>query len=75
MTVSEFCRTHTNACELVAICDPYIRHMVWIDHEDIFVIDKEYIRKEVIKEEWGTLPIVDLYGNENKIPCHFLYIK
>lgn len=51
MTVREFCLHQTRVGELVVIRDcGYIKHEVWIDYEDIFVLDKRYAKKEVKKD-------------------------
>ena len=73
MTVREFCRHKTQALELCVIRDSgWIVHSVWIDYEDIFVLSSKYENKEVIKDEWGTIPIVDKNGNKINVPCHYI---
>lgn len=73
MTVREFCRHKTQALELCIIRDSgWIVHSVWIDYEDIFVLSNRYENKEVIKDEWGTIPIVDKNGNKINVPCHYI---
>lgn len=73
MTVREFCRHKTQALELCIIRDSgWIVHSVWIDYEDIFVLSNRYENKEVIKDEWGTIPIVDKNGNKIDVPCHYI---
>lgn len=73
MTVREFCRHKTQALELCVIRDSgWIVHSVWIDYEDIFVLSSKYENKEVIKDEWGTIPIVDKNGNKIDVPCHYI---
>ena len=73
MTVREFCRHKTQALELCIIRESgWIVHSVWIDYEDIFVLSSKYENKEVIKDEWGTIPIVDKNGNKIDVPCHYI---
>ena len=73
MTVREFCRNKTRALELCIIRDSgWIVHSVWIDYEDIFVLSNQYENKEVIKDEWGTIPIVDKNGNKIDVSCHYI---
>ena len=73
MTVREFCRHKTQALELCIIRESgWIVHSVWIDYEDIFVLSNQYENKEVIKDEWGTIPIVDKNGNKIDVPCHYI---
>ena len=75
MTVSEFCLHHTNVQELVVITDGgWIRATTWLDYEDIFVIPECYRDKEVQKDEWGELTIVNKDGEKSKIPCHYIEI-
>ena len=73
MTVREFCRHKTQALELCIIRESgWIVHSVWIDYEDIFVLSNQYENKEVIKDEWGIIPIVDKNGNKIDVPCHYI---
>lgn len=73
MTIREFCRHKTQALELCIIRESgWIVHSVWIDYEDIFVLSNQYENKEVIKDEWGTIPIVDKNGNKIDVPCHYI---
>lgn len=73
MTVREFCRHKTQALELCIIRESgWIVHSVWIDYEDIFVLSNQYENKEVIKDEWGTILIVDKNGNKIDVPCHYI---
>ena len=74
ITVAEFCLHHTKVKELIGICDPYLRHTVFIDHEDIFVIDSEYRNLKVKSDKWGTISVIDQAGNNVIVPIHYLYV-
>ena len=69
LTVSQFCRLKTNATELCIIRDSgYIVAAVYIDHEDIFRIEKRLAEAIVKNDYYGT---INLWGMEN-VPCHYI---
>lgn len=73
MTVSEFCRTKTQALELCAITyDGWIIATVWIDYEDLFHIDKKVAKMKVKSDKWGTIPVVTEHGGKIIVPCHYI---
>ena len=73
MTVREFCRYHTQVGELVVIRDcGYIKHTVWIDYEDIFVLSPKYSKREIKKDEWGYLTVTTRHGDKIEVPCHYI---
>ena len=75
MTLNEFLRTKTNACELCVICDSgYIMITVWIDFEDLFCryINSSLREKEVKKHWWGDIAIVNENNAKIRIPCHYV---
>lgn len=71
MTVREFCKRRTNPNELCTITEGgWIVASVWIDYEDLFVINDRLAKREVISDRWTTLPIVTEHGDTIAIPCH-----
>lgn len=74
MTVREFCLHKTRAKELIGICDPWLRHTVFIDHEDLFVIDGRFRDLEVKSDSWSTIKVVDSNGNTVIVPIHYLEV-
>ena len=73
MTVSKFCREHTQVHQLCVIrLDGWIVETVWIDSEDIFRVTRLSADSEVKKTEFGELPIKTEHGDVIHIPC--LYI-
>lgn len=74
ITVREFCLHHTQTGELIGICTPWLVHTVFIDCEDIFVIDNRYRNLKVKTDSWGTLTAVNQLGEKVKVPIHNLYV-
>lgn len=75
ITVWEFCFKKTDIHELIVIReDGWIRHTVWIDSEDIFVIHPDYANRRVKSDSWGTLVTRDKDGNRVEVSCHYLDI-
>lgn len=73
MTLREFLRTKTNAKELCVIRDSgWIVATCWIDYEDLFYIPSRLANKEIKKDEWNYLPIVNENNAVIKIPCHYV---
>ena len=73
MTVREFCLKKTQVNELCAIRDSgWIIATVWVDHEDLFSIDKRVSEMEVKSDVWGTLSIVTEHGDKISVPCHYI---
>lgn len=48
----------------------YTVSIVWTDSEDLFIIDKELLDKDVISDEFGTIALVDNYGNHTDVCYH-----
>ena len=75
MTLREFLIKKTNALELCAICEGgWITATCWIDHEDLFHIPPKLADREVKREKWEDLTIVNENNASIKIPCHFIYV-
>lgn len=73
MTVREFCLIKTQTGELCVFRDRgWVISAVYIDSEDLFVIDYGILAREVKADEWGTLPIVTKHGDPLMIPCHYI---
>lgn len=73
MTLREFLRKKTNALELCAIReDGWITATCWIDHEDLFHIPPKLADREVKRDKWEDLTIVNENNASIKIPCHFI---
>lgn len=76
MILSDFLRHKTNARELCVICDcGWIVATCWIDNEDLFLINQNLVYKEVLKDSWGTLLVVNERNDEVRIPCHYIDIE
>ena len=64
MTVYEFCRKHTQTCQLCVIrSGGWIVETVWVDLENIFRISKLSAEAEVKKTEFGYLPVKTEHGD------------
>lgn len=73
MTVREFLLHHTQVGELCIIKDcGYIRHTVWIDYEDIFILSDMYANKTIDKTYWGTIFLTTEHGDKINVPCHYI---
>ena len=75
MKLFEFLRYKTNANELCVIRESgWIIDACWIDYEDFFLVHPKIADKEVKKDEWDYLPIVNENNAKIKIPCHYIDI-
>ena len=73
MKLKDFLWNKTNARELCVIRDcGWIVASCWIDYEDLFCIPPTLKDKEVKRDEWGYLSIVNENNAEIKIPCHYV---
>lgn len=76
MKLFEFLRHKTNANELCVIREGgWIIDTCWIDYEDLFLVHPKIADKEVKKDEWDYLPVVNENNAKIKIPCHYIDIK
>lgn len=75
MKLREYLRTKTNVYELCVIRENgWIVASCWIDHEDLFHVPERLADKEVKKEEWDYLTIVNENNAKLKVPCHYVYV-
>ena len=77
MTLKEFLRNKTQMHELCAIRDHgYIVATVWIDSEDLWRIPQDYANCKVVRDTWGTLPVVRQTNNVvDYAPCHCIDVE
>lgn len=76
MILNDFIRHKTNARELCVIRDcGWIVATCWIDNEDLCLINQNLVYKEVLKDSWGTLLVVNEHNDEVRIPCHYIDIE
>lgn len=75
MKLSEFLQKQTQALELCVIRDnDWIVATYFIDHEDLFChhLDHKLSDKEVKRDKWDWLTIVNENGAETQIRCHYI---
>ena len=73
VTLMDFLLHRTPVHDLCVIRDAgYIRQVVYIDHEDLFLVHPQLQTMPVKSHGYGTLPIVGEDRQETTIPCHYV---
>lgn len=50
----------------------YIRQVIYIDHEDLFLVHPMLQQMPVKSHRYGTLTVKDEAGHDIDVPCHYV---
>lgn len=75
MTLREFLLHKTAIGELCIIRDQgWVISSCWIDAEDLFLIHPNIGNREVKKDSWGKIDVVNKFEQGVSVPCHYIDI-
>lgn len=73
VTLMDFLLYHTPVHDLCVIRDAgYVRQVVYVDNEDLFLVHPGLHDRAVRSHQYGTMPVIEEDGTETSIPCHYV---